>query len=62
MIGSLSGCFLNNNDYFFGQKFHLAESHAVAEIVYLASLRTTTVRAFLDRGKSDLETVISPHG
>ncbi|KAL9019808.1 MAG: hypothetical protein Q9185_002952 [Variospora sp. 1 TL-2023] len=43
----------NNNDYFFGQKFHLAESHAVAEIVYLAALRTTSarypVRAFLDR-------------
>lgn len=46
---------LLNNDYFFGQKFHLAESHAVAE-----SARHP-VRAFLDRGKPDLETTISPH-
>lgn len=45
----------NNNDYFFGQIYHLANSHAVAEIVYLAALRTLStrhpVRAFLDRGK-----------
>lgn len=51
----LAKMMFNNNDYFFSQIFHLAESHAVAEIVYLAALRTLSarhpVRAFLDRGK-----------
>lgn len=51
----LAKMMFNNNDYFFGQIFHLANSHAVAEIVYLAALRTMSakhpVRAFLDRGK-----------
>ncbi|KAL8650141.1 MAG: hypothetical protein Q9210_004000 [Variospora velana] len=49
----LAKMLFNNNDYFFGQIFHLAESHAVAEIVYLAALRTMSgrhpIRAFLDR-------------
>ncbi|KAL8812408.1 MAG: hypothetical protein Q9200_001058 [Gallowayella weberi] len=49
----LAKMMFNNNDYFFGQIFHLANSHAVAEIVYLAALRTLSakhpVRAFLDR-------------
>ncbi|KAL8704591.1 MAG: hypothetical protein Q9201_002238 [Fulgogasparrea decipioides] len=49
----LAKMMFNNNDYFFGQIFHLANSHAVAEIVYLAALRTVSarhpVRAFLDR-------------
>lgn len=51
----LAKMMFNNNDYFFGQIFHLANSHAVGEIVYLAVLRTMSarhpVRAFLDRGK-----------
>lgn len=54
----LAKMMFNNNDYFFGQIFHLAESHSVAEIVYLAALRTLStkhpVRAFLDRGKLEL--------
>ncbi|KAL8699573.1 MAG: hypothetical protein Q9224_001352 [Gallowayella concinna] len=49
----LAKMMFNNNDYFFGQIFHLVNSHAVAEIVYLAALRTLSakhpVRAFLDR-------------
>ncbi|KAL9590377.1 MAG: hypothetical protein Q9203_000803 [Teloschistes exilis] len=49
----LAKMMFNNNDYFFGQIFHLANSHAVAEIVYLSALRTLStrhpVRAFLDR-------------
>ncbi|KAL8694933.1 MAG: hypothetical protein Q9218_000504 [Villophora microphyllina] len=49
----LAKMMFNNNDYFFGQIFHLANSHAVAEIVHLAGLRTLSarhpVRAFLDR-------------
>ena len=44
----------NSNDFLHSQIFHLANSHAVAEIVYLAALRTLSarhpVRAFLDRG------------
>ena len=46
----------NSNDFLHSQIFHLANSHAVAEIVYLAALRTLSsrhpVRAFLDRSKS----------
>ena len=45
----------NSNDFLHSQIFHLANSHAVAEIVYLAALRTLSprhpVRAFLDRSK-----------
>lgn len=45
----------NSNDFMHSQVFHLANSHAVAEIVYLAALRTLTarhpVRAFLDRSE-----------
>lgn len=54
----LAKMMFNNNDYFFGQIFHLLNSHAVAEIVYLSALRTLStrhpVRAFLDRGKLGL--------
>ena len=45
----------NSNDFLHSQTFHLANSHAVAEIVYLAALRTLSarhpVRAFLDRSE-----------
>ena len=45
----------NSNDFLHSQIFHLANSHAVAEIVYLAALRTLSarhpVRAFLDRSE-----------
>ena len=45
----------NSNDFLHSQIFHLANSHAVAEIVYLAALRNLgarhPVRAFLDRSK-----------
>ena len=45
----------NSNDFLHSQIFHLANSHAVAEIAYLAALRTLSarhpVRAFLDRSK-----------
>lgn len=50
----------NSNDFLHSQIFHLANSHAVAEIVYLAALRTLSVRhpvrAFLDRSKSNAYT------
>ncbi|KAH0539059.1 hypothetical protein FGG08_004405 [Glutinoglossum americanum] len=43
----------NSNDLFHGQVSHLASSHAVAEIVHQAALRTMSkshpVRAYLDR-------------
>ena len=45
----------NSNDFLHSQVFHLANSHDVAEIVYLAALRTLSarhpVRAFLDRSE-----------
>lgn len=62
----LAKMLFNNSDYFFSQIFHLAESHAVAEIVYLAALRTMSarhpVRAFLDRSKTGLmSTTLDTH-
>ena len=52
----LAKMMFNSNDFLQSQIFHLANSHAVAEIVYLAALRTLSVRhpvrAFLDRSKS----------
>ena len=52
----------NSNDFFQSQIFHLANSHAVAEIVYLAGLRTLSerhpVRAFMDRSESSPSRVI----
>ena len=52
----LAKLMFNSNDFMQSQIFHLANSHAVAEIVYLAALRTLSarhpVRAFLDRSKS----------
>ncbi|KAI9665926.1 MAG: hypothetical protein M1821_003861 [Bathelium mastoideum] len=49
----LAKAMFNQNDLFHGQIFHLANSHAVAEIVYLAALRTMStshpVLALLDR-------------
>ncbi|KAL6720873.1 hypothetical protein ACLMJK_002798 [Lecanora helva] len=49
----LAKMMFNSNDFLHSQIFHLANSHAVAEIVYLAALRTLSarhpVRAFLDR-------------
>lgn len=51
----LAKMMFNSNDFFHSQIFHLANSHAVAEIVYLAALRTMSarhpVRGFLDRSK-----------
>ena len=45
----------NNNDFFHGQVYHLAGTHDVAEIVYLAALRTLSpahpVAAYLKRSK-----------
>ena len=51
----LAKLMFNSNDFLHSQIFHLANSHAVAEIVYLAALRTLStrhpVRAFLDRSE-----------
>jgi hypothetical protein len=48
----------NANDLFHGQIFHLAHSHAVAEIAHQAALRTMSklhpVRAYLDRSEFNL--------
>ena len=45
----------NANDLFHGQMFHLVNSHAVAEIVHQAALRTMSklhpLRAYLDRSE-----------
>lgn len=53
----LAKLMFNSNDFLHSQVFHLANSHAVAEIVYLAALRTLSarhpVRAFLDRSRFD---------
>ncbi|KAH7303981.1 lipoxygenase [Stachybotrys elegans] len=40
----LAKIMFNVNDLFHGQIYHLANSHAVAEIVYLAALRTLSTR------------------
>ena len=49
----LAKAMFNQNDLFHGQIFHLANSHAVAEIVYQAALRTMgthhPILALLDR-------------
>jgi hypothetical protein len=49
----LAKAMFNQNDLFHGQIFHLANSHAVAEIVYTAALRTMgthhPILALLDR-------------
>ncbi|KAI9762126.1 MAG: hypothetical protein M4579_000606 [Chaenotheca gracillima] len=49
----LAKIMFNSNDFFHGQIYHIANSHAVAEIVHEAALRTLSevhpVRAFLDR-------------
>ncbi|KAI1347667.1 Lipoxygenase [Xylaria sp. FL0043] len=49
----LAKAMFNQNDLFHGQIFHLANSHAVAEIVHQAALRSMSgkhpVLAFLDR-------------
>ena len=49
----LAKAMFNQNDLFFGQIFHLANSHAVAEIVHQAALRTLSfnhpVLALLNR-------------
>ena len=51
----LAKIMFNENDLFHGQILHLANSHAVAEIVYEAALRTMSalhpVRAYLDNSK-----------
>lgn len=51
----LAKILFNSNDLFHGQMYHLAGTHAVAEIVYLAALRTLgtshPVFAYLERGK-----------
>lgn len=51
----LAKMMFNMNDLFHGQIFHLANSHAVAEVVHQAALRTLSekhpVRAYLDRSK-----------
>ena len=51
----LAKLMFNSNDFLHSQIFHLANSHAVAEIVYLAALRTLSarhpVRAFLDQSE-----------
>lgn len=48
----LAKILFNANDQFYGQIYHLAASHDVAEIVYEAALRTISikhpVRGFLD--------------
>ena len=41
---SLAKAMFNQNDLFFGQIYHLANSHAVAEIVHQAALRTLSFR------------------
>ena len=45
----------NVNDLFHGQILHLANSHAVAEIVHEAALRTLSashpIRGYLDNSK-----------
>ncbi|EKG09523.1 Lipoxygenase [Macrophomina phaseolina MS6] len=52
----LAKTMFNANDLFFGQMYHLANSHAVAEIVYLTAIRTLSSRhpvlALLNRRKS----------
>ncbi len=51
----LAKMMFNMNDLFHGQIFHLANSHAVSEVVHQAALRTLSemhpIRAFLDRSK-----------
>jgi len=51
----LAKILFNSNDLFHGQMYHLVGTHAVAEIVYLAALRTLStshpVFAYLQRGK-----------
>ena len=51
----LAKLMFNSNDLLHSQVFHLANSHDVAEIVYLAAIRTLSarhpVRAFLDRSE-----------
>lgn len=51
----LAKMMFNSNDFFFGQVLHLDSTHAVAEIVHEAALRTISekhpVRAFLDHRK-----------
>lgn len=51
----LAKMLFNTNDNFHSQMYHLAASHAVAEIVYEAALRTMSikhpVRGFLDSRK-----------
>lgn len=45
----------NSNDLFHAQIYHLISTHAVAEIVHLAAIRTVSerhpIRAYLERGK-----------
>lgn len=44
----------NSNDLWWGQIYHLIATHSIAEIAYLAAIRTLSerhpVRAYLDRG------------
>lgn len=51
----LAKLMFNVNDFFHGQVLHLANSHAVAEIVHEAALRTMSashpVRAYLDNSE-----------
>lgn len=51
----LAKMMFNMNDLFHSQIFHLANSHAVSEVVHQAALRTLSemhpIRAFLDRSE-----------